>query len=57
MALIGIGGMLGASFGMLVGGSVADLLSLASDTVKLAFMAGGGIAGAVFGVEFMRRNM
>lgn len=57
MALMGIGGMLGASFGMLVGGSVADLLSLASDTVKLAFMAGGGIAGAVFGVEFMRRNM
>ena len=57
MALLGIGGMLGASFGMLVGGAVADLLSLPSDIVKLAFMAGGGIGGAVFGVEFMRRNM
>ena len=57
MALMGIGGMLGASFGALVGGSVAEFLSLPSEPFGVAFLIIGGIGGAVFGVEFMRRNM
>ena len=55
MALLATGAMLGGAFGLLAGGSIADLLSLPPDIPRLALRAICGAVGAVSGVEFMKR--
>ena len=57
VSMLIIGAMLGSGFGALIMYSIADLLSLPPNPWGGAFMIFGGIAGAVLGAEFMRRNM
>lgn len=55
--LIAIGAMLGGTLGVLVLGSVSEMLSLPSYPFNSISLIVGGIVGAVLGGEFMRRNM